>query len=397
MGWRTVLCVLAGLLASSSASPAGTRFEPQSVTFVSTRHGWVLGTSPCGAHRCLALRETTDGGRAWSAAPLPAALVAAADRRFSGAAADYAVTSLNVRFADARDGWIYGGVPIAHPQSGSTYYSLRAVLWSTHDGGADWKAVPLHGLGLRDTIFDLEAARGTAWLMESGTREDLTVKRSAVGGDDWTVARTPPLGTPAGGTQQTGGFVLADGAGWLVEGNDRGVTGSARLVGGRWVRWTPPCAAVGGSFSIPAASSARDLVAVCVMGGYALGLSPSAPPGATLGSSWLYLSTDGGARFHAGPELAAKDIADPAALGGPIASPAPGTILLGRSDPDSGAQSLIATFDGGLHWGVIAEGAPVFLGFTSPDQGVAIVRAANGTTAMLMSFDSGRHWARVRF
>jgi hypothetical protein len=351
----------------------------------------------CGSRRCWSLRSTADGGRTWFAQRLPAALLAAADRHFKSAAAQYLVTSLDVRFADALDGWIYGGVPVAARQSGSTFYSLRAVLWSTHDGGRRWVRQPLRGLGSRDTIFDLEAARGTAWLLESDAHQTLAVRSSPVGRDDWTLVSTPPLGIPAGGLQQAGSFVFADGAGWLVEGNNRGTTGSARLVDGRWTRWTPPCAAVGGSFAIPAAADAAGLVAVCVMGGFAMGLSPSAPAGATVGSSWLYFSADGGASFEAGLELATKDFGDPAALGGPVASPVPSTILLDRFDAQSAHEELVASYDRGGHWAVIAQGTPIFLGFTSPSQGVAIIRAGNGATTMLMSYDGGHHWATVGF
>jgi hypothetical protein len=399
MGWRAALAatVIAWLcsVAAAHVSAASVRFEPQSVTFVSLARGWTLGTVSSGSHRCFALRTTTDGGRAWSAHRLPAALLAAADRRYPGPSAEYAVASLNIRFADARDGWIYGGAPVRTRQSDITYYGLRAILWSTHDGGRHWAQQPLRGLGEQDVIFDLEAANGTAWLMQSNTRNGVTVKSTPVGRDDWTVAPTPLLGSPAGGTQQTGDFVFADGAGWLVEGNDRGTTGSARLTDGRWLRWTPPCATVGHSFAVPAAASPHDLVAVCVMGGFAYPLSPNAPPGATLGSSWLYSSTDGGASFRAGPELATDDFGDPAASGGPIASPVPDTILLGQINAKTNRRELVASFDRGRHWTVSAAGLPVFLGFTSPSQGVAILQTANGTTSMIMSHDGGHHWATV--
>jgi hypothetical protein len=368
------------------------------VTFVSLARGWTLGTVGCGSRRCWALQSTADGGRTWSAQRLPAALLAAANRYYSSLAAEYAAASLNIRFADARDAWIYGGVPVRTRQSDITSYGLRAILWSTHDGGRHWAQQPLRGLGEQDVIFDLEAANGTAWLMESSnTREGMTVKSTSVGRDDWTVAPTPLLGSPAGGTQQTGDFVVADGAGWLVEGNDRGTTGSARLSGGRWVRWTPPCASVGHSFALPAAASPHDLVAVCVMGGFAYALSSNAPPGATLGSSWLYSSSDGGASFRAGPELATDDFGDPAASGGPIASPVPDSILLGAINAKTNRRELIASFDSGRDWTVSAAGLPVFLGFTSPSQGVAILQEANGTTTMIMSYDGGHHWATVTF
>ena len=128
-----LICAVALAAATAQAAPA---FQPQSVTFVSLRQGWALGT----AGGSLALRETTDGGRSWTVRPVP---------HIAGRHA------LNVRFADPRDGWIFGG----------------ALLWSTHDGGRSWRRLVLHGLGLERSVYDLEASRGTAWLAASNTHE----------------------------------------------------------------------------------------------------------------------------------------------------------------------------------------------------------------------------------
>jgi hypothetical protein len=373
---------------------ANARFDPRSVTFVSPNAGWVLGTVPCApAGACVALEETTDAGRAWFARPLPATLVAAADRKVGGVPADlYGSVSvgLNVRFADPRDGWIYGGLAVPTRPPSSVAAAIEATLWSTHDGGLTWHQQPLRGLGSQDSIFDLEAAAGTAYLMESNAAGGVSVKSSPVAQDRWRASNAVRLGSPAGGAQQTGSFILQDSSGWLVEGNDRGTTGSARLTHGRWVSWTPPCASVGHSFAIPAASTANNLAAVCVMGGFAYPLSKSAPPGATLGSSWLYFSTDAGRTFDAGPELRPHAFT----FFGVLATPSPRTILLGHGV--GSAQELVASFDRGLHWTDVYRGPPLFLGFTTPSQGVAIIGSSNSTT-MIMSFDGGHHWKRVTF
>jgi photosystem II stability/assembly factor-like uncharacterized protein len=383
---------LAGAAASGStlSVAAAARFDPDSVTFVSLAHGWALGTAPCAsAGACLQLRATTDGGRSWSARALPAGLVAAADRKVGGTPADLVEgpgSGLNVRFANARDGWIYGGLGVTVKSAGGPSTEVRPTLWSTHDGGATWERQPLQGLGEEDAIYDLEAARGTAYLMESNAANDVAVKSSPVAKDSWKPSSALTLGSPAGGAEQQGSFVLHGSSGWLVEGNDRGTTGSAQLAGGRWVQWTPPCNSVGHSFAVPAASSPQNLVAVCVMGGFAMGLSKSAPPGATLGSSWLYLSSDGGRTFVAGPQLAPQG-----GFYSVLASPAAGVILIG-------GNRLSASFDGGRHWSVVYAGALSYLGFTSPSQGVGIVRAASGdASTMIMTFDGGHHWAPVSF
>jgi hypothetical protein len=127
------------------------------------------------------------------------------------------------------------------------------------------------------------------------------------------------------------------------------------------------------------------------MGGFAYSLSKSAPPGAKLGSSWLYFSDDGGSSFAAGPELG--DLGN--SFSGVIASPAPAVILIGHQ-AQSGQADLLASFDRGVHWSVVYRGQALYLGFTS--QGVAIVGSANGaSTTMIMTFDGGHHWAPVAF
>lgn len=375
---------------------AVTAFDPYSVSFVSPSTGWVLGTVPCvSAGHCLALRATTDSGRSWFARPLPAALVAAADRSVGGipaALAEGPGSGVNIRFANTRDGWIYGGLAVAG-SSADAGTEVKAVLWSTHDGGLIWRAQPLRGLGEQDTIFDLEASRGVAYLLQStniyGT---LAVKSSRVTADRWHVSNTVTLGGPAGGSEQGGSFVLAGSSGWLIEGNDRGTTGSAELENGRWVPWTPPCATVGHSLSIPAASTPRNLVASCVMGGFAYPLSKSAPPGAKLGSTWLYFSSDGGKTFTAGAQIAAR-----LAFLDVLASPTP-AVILASSITASGHNELLASFDGGVQWNVVYTGDIAYLGFTTPTQGVAIARTyQDAASTMIMSFDGGHHWAPVRF
>ena len=107
---------------------------------------------------------------------------------------------------------------------------------------------------------------------------------------------------------------------------------------GHWLPWKPPCASVGDGYAVPAASSTLDLVAVCVMGGFADPLSPSAPHGATLGSAWLYVSHDGGARFTAGRELGRRGDS----FGSVLASPAQRSSSPGACSGSS--QKLIASF-----------------------------------------------------
>lgn len=373
-------------------------FDPGSVTFVSLSTGFALGTVPCrGPGECLALRETTDGGQTWSDQQLPVALLSGVNRRDNG----YPVLgvgggSLTVRFADPQDGWISGAVP-----AGGT---LRSVLWSTHDGGRNWHDIAsVPGLSSQAPVMDLEAARGVVYALGqmSGNGVGAALASSPVGADHWHAVPTPSLGFPAGGANPVGDLVLQGGSGWLVEGNDRGISGSARLLpDGRWAAWSPPCSLVGDSYAVPAAADASHLYALCQMGGFASALSAHAPKGAKLGSTWLYGSSDGGLSFHPVVQLGAGY---PGATGaqqvqlGPVAAASPGHLFVERY---AKSAQLLGSFDGGRHWQVVYGGNVSYVGFTSPAQGVAITQpsaSAQSPSGMVMTRDGGRHWHRVSF
>ncbi len=85
-----------------------------------------------------------------------------------------------------------------------------------------------------------------------------------------------------------------------------------------------------------------------------------------------------------------------------LASPASGIVLLSRAYFGNGGgneQDLQtqASFDGGHPWTMVYRGELSYLGFTSPAQGVGIVQSSKATTAMIMTFDGGHHWAPVSF
>jgi hypothetical protein len=157
------------------AGPREQQFHPLSVTFDSLDMGWALGTVPCtGVGACLSLVRTSDGGRNWATQPLPAKLLAAADRAVTNGVpkgspgfvtlpaslydGDYGY-GLGVRFANAEDGWIYGALP------SSASSRVVPMLWSTHNGGVTWRQLPVGPTGPHSVILDLEVARGTAYFM----------------------------------------------------------------------------------------------------------------------------------------------------------------------------------------------------------------------------------------
>jgi hypothetical protein len=336
--------------ATPSASTALLGLSPASVTFVSPNDGWVLGTGSCSGAPCAAIRRTADGGRTWAAVSAPhAAIVPGGYQGAPGIS--------GIRFADARNGWAFG-----------------PDLWATHDGGATWARLTIAGLPADAAIVALETARGTVHAVVLDG-QDYRVASSPVGADDFRLSavRVPVGAGPVPSVQ----LVLSGVAGWLIE-NDRTVVGGARLVNGAWVAWQPPCADVVGPAFL-AASSPTELAAACDVGLW----------GTSTGDH-LYLSHDGGSRF------VESGAAVPLQMAAQVASASQSVIVVGGSDA-TGAV-LVATFDGGRTWAVVAHlGAVAIadLGFTTATQGVVITASANGTASLLMTRDGGRTWRAV--
>ena len=147
-------------LTDAAAPPGGPvprGFLPASVTFVSARDGWVLGTTKTCAHApCTSVLRTTNGGRSWAGIPAP---------KFRLASLGTSQGLQRLRFATRRDGFAYG-----------------SQLWVTHNGGSSWHRVrQVPGL-----ISDLETAGGAAYAVTTtGTAQRQTVYESPVGRDAW--------------------------------------------------------------------------------------------------------------------------------------------------------------------------------------------------------------------
>jgi hypothetical protein len=350
-------------------------FQPLALTFASHRVGWAVGTVVCGHTQCLALRETKDAGGSWTVRAIPPALATA--KSPEGPSGLFAYPGLGVHFADRQDGWLY----------------VDGELWATHDGGHSWhlrtpRDLVAHG---EDTILDVTSAVGRVYLLVWAPTKGVTVDSSLTKTDRWHPMRTPHLGLPAGGSQLEGALVLKGANGWLVEGNDRGISGSARVDRkGQWVSWTPPCAALGNSFTVPALVGPHSMDVICVMGGFASPLPTTAPPGATLGSSWLYSSNDDGTTFRPvsqlGPLGASFD---------DLVSPARGVLLTTQSGTHG--EDLLESLDNGMDWAVVYRGVVGALAFATPTQGLALIETPSHRTAAIRTIDGGRHWASVHF
>ena len=286
-----------GLRAGATAKVAS--FEPVSVSFSSAKQGWVLGTLSCAKdRRCLAMLETVNAGQSWFNAHLPAPLVNVINHWDN----DTSISQGSLRESKRRLGlWTRTR---HHPPGRPDVSGFKTVLWATHDGGTRWARQMSPGDKQQGTIYDLEASRTMVYVLAPTKSDSAEVESSPVGENEWEEANHVALNGPAGGAQPSGSMVLEGSTGWLIFGNDRGTTGSAQLSShDTWVAWRSPCAGVGHGYAVPAAANARDLVAVCGMGGFAYPMPTSAPRGATIGSSWLYFSTNGGASFTACGEI----------------------------------------------------------------------------------------------
>jgi len=333
-------------------------FSPQSVSYVSSAEGWVLGTVPCGARRCVRLLHTVNDGAIWSELPAPPIPSRGSDS-----------PAPRVRFADDDDGWVFSTLP------GVT----TVGAWSTHDGGSRWSPIAFpvkspYAAG----VEDLEAAGGTVQAaVQVGANVD--VFSSPVSHDAWRKTGGPfALGA---GPVPSGELALQGRTGWFVQ-NNRVVVSGARLGrSGAWRAWMPPC--LEAELSAPSTS---DVDAVCTEGVWT----------GTKISVDFYTSTDGGARFGSARPVPASSADLTAAAGASTVAVATST-----STASSVTAELELSFDGGTAWTTAyrhAGGGWLDLEFTTSSQGVAILAGlGGGPNTMLMSRDGGRAWSTVRF
>ena len=336
---------------TADAVPAD--FEPVSVTFVSASRGWVVGSATCDGAPCAVIAATTDGGLTWARIPAPDTKVV------SGSAATSGVRGL--RFASALDGWAFG-----------------PDLWVTHDGGDTWDRESLPGGGAPQ-VMALEAAAGTVHVAFWSGGDPLI--RIASGPTTGNALQLSPTTVAIGaGPVPATQIVLHGSAGWLVQVN-RDVVGGARLVGGTWQPWQPPCLDTAGPGWL-AASSATSLVAACDIGLW------STPEGVH-----LFTSGDGGATF-----TEAAGTLPISALSGVTTAPSQPTIVAAGTQAD-GTTALIGRFNGASSWTTVATlaGTGTFseLGFTTNAQGVAIGHPTGAASQLLMTRDGGHTWTVI--
>ena len=321
--------------------PAG--FRAWSVTYVSARQAYVLGTAPCTTAPCTSVVRTLDGGRTWRGVPAPVAPLPPVGQ----VGPPTTVATVNdVRFANLTSGYAFGG-----------------GLWTTHDAARTWHKVSVGG-----TVVDLAIGGGTVYaVVESCVAGVCSAPRllsSPVGRD---VFGTVPGVT--GGSVSTGGgqVVVASGAAVYVR------------RAGVWARRAlPACLASHGP--VLATASGTGLVASCGEG--------------AAGSIYytLYRSANGGATWtQSGTPLRLTN-------GHMTLTAASLTVVAGASaSPDLGG-SLVVSRDGGTTW--VDAGVPKqaegwrYVGARS---GTALVALAQPpVSAIWVSDTAGRTWNEYR-
>lgn len=397
----TTVAVLA--FAPVMSSPVGSvsniaSWSPVSVSMLRTGEGWALARYNCATASCVGLWRTTNGAATWKTLTLPSPLRHVIDTSTSRPSA---LAQLSVSFVDARDGWIYGSTQPGSFNAG-TYHAPRIELWSTHDGGVTWSSLPAQSYGMRFDVLSVGADRGSVYAIGWSSDQRLGLWRSPVSTDSWRRVATPPLPQAAGGTSMQGALVFNGASGWLLVGNDRGVTGSARMTrSGRWVSWSSPCATIGDDFAAPVAYSSTTLVDVCTIGGYGGSVAPGTPRRLKIGTDWLLRSTNGGLTFtpiiQVGVEGRTQWLEQ---VPGLPASPAPGVLVLARSveHGQTATEHLVTSRDGGRRWTVVYTPrselmeALQFVTFATSKLGVAISAASSTRSSLVVTHDGGRTW-----
>ena len=302
-------------------------------------NGWATGADP-------ALLRSTDGGRTWAPACLPASAVQGSGSLQS---IDFA--------ADGRHGWVVGG-------SGGQALALRTV-----DGGDHWLVSRLPD-GIPGTLMDVDFADADhGWAVGALTGSGPANAAGAVvlaspdGGTTWTV-QSPPAGVgrlnrlsvvDAAHAWAVG--VAADGKPALVATSDGGVT---------WTSQALP----------PGVQELRDVGFLNVERGWAVGELPKGPtdeqsPGVVLttvdgGATWTQQATTTGDLWS----LAVLDQT---------------TVFAG------GNRGLWSTRDGGVTWTKQPFALPALdaISFTDADHGWV---THSMFSTMCRTDDGGRTW-----
>lgn len=346
-------------------SPVPSGFEPGSVSFVSASTGFVIGIdSECPAGSCVALARTSDTGANWVSLPSPPAVYV---NRVETTATTPTVSE--VRFADVRDGWIYG-----------------PSLLATHDGGATWQPVDLGG-----SVVDLETSGGFVDAVVSPCSSEetcsgpLRLEQALATGGSFTTVLTGPI-VQSSNTEVLAlslhapvGFVNLRGP----DSPQGGLWATRNLANpSGWNSFANPCdVSAGYSLDAFVAPDPTNLYSLCSGEGGAGSVMKEV------------VKTQGGQSTVVGQPPASGDP-------GSLAVTSSGTLVVSAA---SGASELYRSTDGGVSWNTLSfnDGGIGFndLGFTTSTQGVVIHGQPGPPTGyasqLLMTADGGATWHAI--
>ena len=323
--------------------PAG--FTATSVTFVSAREAFVLGTAPCPNAVCTSIVRTLDRGASWRGLPAPVVPLS----RPGGTGV------WGIRFATPEHGFVFGH-----------------GLWETADGGQHWASAAYPG----GSVLSLAAIDGhvlaltAACSVQGGCAQPGTLWRRPLAGGAWSQVTQV---TAPGAADPTDTIATQAGVAAVLDGNDVVVTSNGGIT---ITRRLIACA----TGAITPASS----VAVIAPDGLALLCIGQGFMGHTVKT--VYTSDDLGATWvKAGMPPTAGD-------GGTIAAANPGQLVLATA---SAASWLDYSGDGAAQWQTVVtepDGGQGWadLGFTTASDGVVIHGpAADGFVGQLMLTENG--------
>jgi photosystem II stability/assembly factor-like uncharacterized protein len=321
-------------------SPTGAipaNFDPEALTAISHSDYWVLGSTGCASGTCTsAILQTTNAGATFQPISVPAI----------AAASEY---NLDVRFANASDGWVYGN-----------------QLWSTHDGGSTWQRIETSVTN----VLQLEpGANGNVYaVFQTCTTGQTscagTLMRSRASTDTWTRVVPPgnPLTTPVFGVHGDTVWVMYFGRSTRLA-----YTGYNDAT--TWYFGSMPCEPdLDGTYD-PVSNNV--IWAFCATG--------------TQGNPWI--STNGGAGFLRSPSLFGFG------NGGMMAATSQSRAFV----VGPGISSALTTNGGQTFVAALQLTGAVWAGFTDSEVGFAVIVPATGTNTLLRTINAGATWSPVAF
>lgn len=346
----TVTAIPAGTtLPSGGPVPAG--FRAASITFVSTREAFVLGTAPCQHARCTSIVRTRDRGVSWRG--LPAPVVPLGEPGVSSGRAAW-----GIRFATPEHGFVFGN-----------------GLWVTTDGGKHWSAGAYPG----GSIISLEVIDRQVLAVTMHSRvaahASWALLRRPLAGGAWTrlVTQASAIGSIA---TQARVAAIIDGTSVLVTG-DGGLT---------ITRHALPCTA--SPFPVPASvavQAPRGLALLCAGQGYVSHTDKTVYVSGDLGATW---------KLAGHPGSVGDDGVIAASVPGhlTIATTSAGSWLYYSEDNGRTWRTVVTYSDGGQGWND--------LGFTTTRDGLVIhghPYYGDMLGQLLLTGNGGQTWHVVRF